>query len=147
MAINCEHYDTEAISKRLDVETTNRITTDNYLSARIDEEIIDRINSISSLSTSLSTTVDELTSFISGDVITISTDLDHLENHYNTNISTDIEISALSTDNTGTHTVYTVVDQLLIADEVTYDLYRLTIRNGALNINKVGDISARFEHK
>jgi hypothetical protein len=80
-------------------------------------------------------------------VTTISTDLDELEAHYSVNMSTDVEISALSSDGSGIHTVYTTVDQLLIADEVTYDLYRLTIRNGALNINKVGDISARFEHK
>lgn len=147
MAVNCEHYDTETISKRLDAETRTRTSDDAYLSSVISGEIIDRHTAIENLSASLSTTVDELTSYISSDVITISTDLDELEAHYSVNMSTDVEISALSSDGSGIHTVYTTVDQLLIADEVTYDLYRLTIRNGALNINKVGDISARFEHK
>lgn len=148
MAVNCEHYDTEALSRRLDAETQNRIDADDYLSTVIDQEIIDRISAVADLSDSISATVDELTTIISTDLSTVSVDLDKLEDHYNTNMSVDVEISALSTDSTGgTHTVYTVVDQLLIADEETYDLYRLTIRNGALNINKVGDISARFEHK
>ncbi len=31
-----------------------------------------------------------------------------------------------------------VVSKLLIVDEVTYDVYALTMRNGALNVDKVG---------
>jgi len=37
-----------------------------------------------------------------------------------------------------------VVDKLLIVDEVTFDLYALTIRNGSLNINKVKTITENY---
>lgn len=55
------------------------------------------------------------------------------DNHYDKTISTDIEIKY----NCGSHSHTMSVDQLLIVDEVNFNTYRLTIRNGALNINLV----------
>lgn len=51
-------------------------------------------------------------------------------------MSCDIELTHKTTGETYTQ----IVDKLLIVDEITFDLYALTVRNGALNINKVSSI-------
>lgn len=51
-------------------------------------------------------------------------------------MSCDIEL----THKTEGITYNKIVDKLLIVDEITFDLYALTIRNGALNINKISNI-------
>ena len=81
--------------------------------------------------------VDTLSTALSNDIDTLSTalstDLSAFEvNHYFKTLSGDVELRYP----TDPH-VTTIVDQLLIKDEITFDLYRLTIRNGALNINLV----------
>jgi hypothetical protein len=40
-----------------------------------------------------------------------------------------------------------IVSKLLIVDEVTYDVYALTMRNGALNVDKVGPWNTMHPHK
>ena len=68
------------------------------------------------------------------DISNLSGDLSSLSGHYYKTLSTDISVY-YPPDPDGS--ISTVVDQLLIKDELTFDLYRLTIRNGALNINRV----------
>lgn len=92
---------------------------------------------VSSLSTDLSTTIDAL----SGETMTISSDVNTLSGHYRTTLSTDIGLSYTYPVGAGTQTQTLSVDQLLIVDEVTFQRYRLTIRNGALNINKVDSLN------
>ena len=76
------------------------------------------------------------------DIEFLSSDLSTLEyEHYNKTLSNDISIPHTYKDNEGHEiTITREVDQLLLVDEVTFDRYRLTIRNGALNINKVDSI-------
>lgn len=76
------------------------------------------------------------------DVEFLSSDLSTLEHqHYNKNLSNDIALDHKYYDNIGSEqTITHIVDQLLIVDEVTFDRYRLTIRNGSLNINKVDSV-------
>jgi len=77
----------------------------------------------------------------------MSTDLSVLKHHYyDKTMSCDI---VLSHDlNTPGHPITdhisAVIDKLLIVDEVTFDLYALTIRSGALNINKVKKIDKDY---
>ena len=85
------------------------------------------------MSTDLITTI----SALSGEEMTISADVDDLSAHYHSTLSADIGLSYTYPVGSGTKTQTLSVDQLLIVDEVTFERYRLTIRNGALNINKV----------
>ena len=76
------------------------------------------------------------------DIEFLSSDLSTLEyEHYNKTLSNDITIPHTYKDAEGHEiTITKEVDQLLLVDEVTFDRYRLTIRNGALNINKVDSL-------
>ena len=76
------------------------------------------------------------------DIEFLSSDLSTLEyEHYNKTLSNDISIPHTYKDAEGHEiTITREVDQLLLVDEVTFDRYRLTIRNGALNINKVDSL-------
>ena len=63
--------------------------------------------------------------------------------HYYKTLSTDVALTKIFHDEdpeTPDITRTLSVDQLVIVDEVTFERYRLTIRNGALNINKIDKI-------
>lgn len=102
------------------------------------------------ISTMLSLSVDSLQKQISCNDVelsTISTDLSVLSHHYyDKTMSCDLVLEHIK--GTGPHRpedhISAVVDKLLIVDEVTFDLYALTIRNGALNINKVKTITENY---
>ena len=76
------------------------------------------------------------------DIEFLSNDLSILEyQHYNKTLSNDIELKHTYYDHEGHEvSISAEVDQLVLVDEVTFDRYRLTIRNGALNINKLDNL-------
>ena len=150
----------ETLSSNLSADLSSlsvRISTDIDLSVKnLQNQVISNDNDISSLSSilstlsvnlstdisclsvNLSTDISALSSKTSVDIDELSSNLSALSGHYHTTLSADIQIPYEYTSTTGsTISKPLSVDQLLIVDEVTYERYRLTIRNGALNINKV----------
>ena len=150
----------ETLSSNLSADLSSlsvRISTDIDLSVKnLQNQVISNDNDISSLSSilstlsvnlstdisclsvNLSTDISALSSKTTTDIDELSSNLSALSGHYHTTLSADIQIPYEYTSTTGsTISKPLSVDQLLIVDEVTYERYRLTIRNGALNINKV----------
>ena len=87
--------------------------------------------------------------FLSNEVDRISAELSNelsvIEHHYNKTLSCNIELTHVKTPDIGPDShIRAIVDKLLIVDEITFDLYALTIRNGALNINKVKTIDKDY---
>ena len=125
------------------------IANDNdieYLSGQHDQLSTALSTDIDNLSTSLSTTTKlsveniqtQLTSN-DADIEFLSDDLSTLKyHHYEKTLSNDIILTHDFVDNNGNIVTKTSeVDQLIIVDEITFDKYRLTIRNGSLHINLV----------
>lgn len=78
-----------------------------------------------------------------GDISYLSGTLSDMTHRYKEKtMSCDIE---LRHDVPGKDDIHAKVDKLLIVDEVTFDLYALTICNGALNINKVKTLTEDYE--
>ena len=145
--INVLSAKTDDLSAEIDALSTSLSTDIDTLSANLSSDISTLSTwlstDIDNLSTSLSTDISVLSSSLSIDIDTLSThlstDLSSLSSHYYKTISTDIELQQVYSSGTSgaTEVKRLSVDQLIIVDEVTADRYRLTIRNGALNINKI----------
>lgn len=108
--------------------------------ADLKAELTNLIDSNYSEFEDLSSDVYQLSSEVSN---VVSVALDDLSAHYHSNISADIELThEYSTDPATPNQRSIKVDQLVLVDEVTFKRYRLTVRNGALNISLIDSIPA-----
>ena len=84
---------------------------------------------------------------MSNGLSTVSSDLSVLDRHYSYRaMSCDVVLEHIVDPDGGHKHISATVDKLLIVDEVTFDLYALTIRNGSLNINRVSSIADTQEY-
>jgi len=129
-------------AKRLSTELSNDI---DDLSTSISNVVKLSVENLQGQITGNDNDISFLSSEISandGDIEFLSSDLSTLEyGHYNKTLSTDITLTHEYDDGAGhIHVISSDVDQLVLVDEVTFDRYCLTIRNGALNIKKIDNI-------
>ena len=124
---------------KLSTATINNITISNNLSVNSNNVYL--TDKVSTLNEEL-TYLHSQTSAQTQEISTVSSDLSILSRHYyDRSMSCDNVIEHIIDPN-GKHThISATVDKLLIVDEVTFDIYALTIRNGCLNINKVSAIT------
>ena len=140
-------YLSASLSTDLSVLSVNLSTDISVLSVNLSTDIsvlsVNLSTDIDYLSASLSTDLSCLSAYISAEVSAVSADLDNLSVHYYKTLSTDVVLTKIFRDEdpeTQDITKTLPVDQLVIVDEVAFERYRLTIRNGALNINKIDKI-------
>ena len=134
-----------ALSLDIDKLSTDLSTNIDSICASISDTVILSVNNLQDQVISNDEDIKFLSAEISSndeDIKFLSNDLSTLEyQHYNKTLSNNISVDHKYYDaDSHEHTITHVVDQLIILDEVTFDRYRLTIRNGSLNINKIDNV-------
>ena len=129
-----------------DVHLTDRLSTLDEELTYLHEKEQRYSNDIAYISAEVSANDNDIETLSNG-LSTVSSDLSVLDRHYSDRaMSCDIVLEHIVDPDGGHKHISATVDKLLIVDEVTFDLYALTIRNGSLNINRVSSIADTQEY-